>query len=1245
MLKPEPAQAGDTLGRMQRPDETWHRLREWTGSQASSEQLAAHVLLDAGYADVDPTHPHGGPDGGKDATATKDGKRWIMAVYFPIGQVSFSKLQRKFKADFAGVRANGVDGMVFVTNQALTDGQRRALREAVDGPADIFHLDRLVVHLDGGRLDGARERLLFIDRDERERLDELERRLRRVLAERYRHLSTHGLPRDLRRGEPRLPMDEVFVPLRLLLPAQAHVPDVLEQLSYRERRVLELRLGLDGSRGRTLEEMGRIFNVTRERIRMIESQALKKVQGLLSSSRPMATLGLELDLRATVELLRGRHDGVPALELVGRGRLVVLGGPGSGKSTLTRYLTWAMASGQLEGPIAQRLPLRVAARELADALRPDHDLSSVLVRLSGETGPAVRRALESGTALVMVDGLDEVTDPRDAMRVQDSLGRMLCDPAYDALPMLITSRMVGFHPEGPLAAVPAMQLAPLDSVEVERFLRTWFAQVDGADAPALTERLLRRLAGDSRMADLASSPLLLTVLALLQSRGRQLPNERAQLYAAATETLIESWPAAQRGAELSLETIPLWLAPLAERAFLAPPSTGTAQEEVVEVLADSRAALFGEAPLAARERTRALLAAIERDSGLLSVTGLDENGQPLWDFLHRSFAEYLVARQRADRHRRGEEDLMELADREPWRDVLLMALGELGRRDPQAVSAVLERLKARDATAALPELAAGLRLALSALGRDVPCEQSTARSLLDTTLKRWTSTPILPLAEDLGQELRRLADTRYATLLAQAATAAALPPGRALELATALPPELRASLLEPVLSLPGERGDRAAALLLPLASAQARLASRLAELDGPHGVRMAAALEPWQGEAGLGALVRLARCGDDETSELALRALSHAASAGAIAAMESVLDLDPLYLRPVVERLAREPGGAARARAWLRPGAPQAPAALEVLRQRGRLVDPEVAELVSRLDPHLRLQALSGDEQEQARVERAFKELADPASAARVWAASVLVHERDHAEEARGLLYELADSSDPGEQVAALSALAEVDSQRAADGAGEILAAGVDEETRSELVYVLTETVGYGGDEVMARLLGDPDGWTAYTAASELLRVGDRRAVQPLIAMARVEGSFAEPALRALLRHASQLRTDIRRLLSLKRLANQRLGARLLVAGADAALLGAAEQLLGDPDATVRTAAAYALAFGADARRPEAMAGRVGPMLADTEPIHGPDLVSPDSMGSPAAPKPARCMADVAYRLLAEHPGLAEAPA
>ena len=55
---------------------------------------------------------------------------------------------------------------------------------------------------------------------------------------------------------------------------------ILKSLSHRERRVLELRYGLDGEQPRTLDEVGRAFSVTRERIRQIENQGLKKLRAL-----------------------------------------------------------------------------------------------------------------------------------------------------------------------------------------------------------------------------------------------------------------------------------------------------------------------------------------------------------------------------------------------------------------------------------------------------------------------------------------------------------------------------------------------------------------------------------------------------------------------------------------------------------------------------------------------------------------------------------------------------------------------------------------------------------------------------------------------------------------------------------------------------------------------------------------------------------------------------------------------------
>jgi RNA polymerase primary sigma factor len=61
--------------------------------------------------------------------------------------------------------------------------------------------------------------------------------------------------------------------------------DVLNTLSYRERRVLELRYGLGGEHPRTLDEVGRTFNVTRERIRQIENQSLQKLAGLAEAQK------------------------------------------------------------------------------------------------------------------------------------------------------------------------------------------------------------------------------------------------------------------------------------------------------------------------------------------------------------------------------------------------------------------------------------------------------------------------------------------------------------------------------------------------------------------------------------------------------------------------------------------------------------------------------------------------------------------------------------------------------------------------------------------------------------------------------------------------------------------------------------------------------------------------------------------------------------------------------------------------
>jgi len=148
-------------------DETWHRLREWTNGQARSERLAAQILLNQRFENIDPSHPLGGRDGGRDAISTYKGEKWVMAVYFPRGQKSFSDISVKLQGDISGATRHDPSGIAFVTNQELSLSERQQLKQAVAPlKLELFHLERLTVILDSPSMAGVRKQFLGIDNGE-----------------------------------------------------------------------------------------------------------------------------------------------------------------------------------------------------------------------------------------------------------------------------------------------------------------------------------------------------------------------------------------------------------------------------------------------------------------------------------------------------------------------------------------------------------------------------------------------------------------------------------------------------------------------------------------------------------------------------------------------------------------------------------------------------------------------------------------------------------------------------------------------------------------------------------------------------------------------------------------------------------------------------------------------------------------------------------------------------------------------
>lgn len=144
-------------------DETWHRLREWTNEQGPSERLSAQILAEDGFRYIDPSHPLGGKDGGRDASCEFDGEPWVMAVFFPRGEKSFAEIAAKFESDVAKVKGIDAKGIAFVTNQELRLSERSQLEsKARPLKVSLFHLERITAILDRPHMAAVRQQFLSI---------------------------------------------------------------------------------------------------------------------------------------------------------------------------------------------------------------------------------------------------------------------------------------------------------------------------------------------------------------------------------------------------------------------------------------------------------------------------------------------------------------------------------------------------------------------------------------------------------------------------------------------------------------------------------------------------------------------------------------------------------------------------------------------------------------------------------------------------------------------------------------------------------------------------------------------------------------------------------------------------------------------------------------------------------------------------------------------------------------------------
>ncbi len=350
-------------------------------------------------------------------------------------------------------------------------------------------------------------------------------------------------------------------------------------------------------------------------------------------------------------------------------RILLRGEAGSGKTTLLQWLAVQCASRQLQNVEGwdDLEPFLVRLRRFSHSPlpAPERFLDEVGRHIADEMPSGwVQRHLRQGRAVVLVDGLDEVPDVR-RREVREWL-RELVD-AFPRARFVVTTRPAAvasdwLRDEG----FTEVRLQPMAPRDVRTFVTRWHQALPDKPLDHERDALIAAIGARSPLRRLAENPLLCALLCALHHQGNgRLPENRMELYEVALRMLLDSRDI-ERGIEapvrLSLTEKLVLLRSLAYWLVRNGHTDVPAADAEARVTAKLRS--MGQIDVTPRTVFRHLL-----DRGGV----LREPVPGRIDFVHRTFQEYLAAREAIE-----EDDIGILtanAHRDEWREVVVLAAG------------------------------------------------------------------------------------------------------------------------------------------------------------------------------------------------------------------------------------------------------------------------------------------------------------------------------------------------------------------------------------------------------------------------------------------------------------------------------------------------------------------------------------------------------------------------------------------
>jgi len=394
-------------------------------------------------------------------------------------------------------------------------------------------------------------------------------------------------------------------------------------------------------------------------------------------------------------------------------KMVLLGDPGSGKTTFVNFVAHAVAARRWDDlpdwPEGGRslIPILVTLRDFAYWLaspreKPltgvaalwayiQHDLD---MRNLSFAAPLLEKALQDGQAFLLLDGLDEVPPTAEA---RGAILQIVQDFAlrYRHSRYLVTCRILSYDDPAwqlPPNDFPALTLALFNDEQIDAFIHAWHEEIAARwnqprhELTKLESKLRGEVARRPDLKRLAPNPLLLTVMALVHTSDGELPEARALLYERAVDILLWRWDQQKgkaQGEESRIVTqlraagrdrndLLVRLACLAYAAHQqvhdgddAESVTGIAEHDLLNELRAMH-------PKQSRDWAAEVVETMKLRAGLL----LERTGGA-FTFPHRTFQEYLAGVHLARQSNFTAETLACLARGDFWRIVVLLAVGYL----------------------------------------------------------------------------------------------------------------------------------------------------------------------------------------------------------------------------------------------------------------------------------------------------------------------------------------------------------------------------------------------------------------------------------------------------------------------------------------------------------------------------------------------------------------------------------------